>query len=167
MEKEVATLRYEIGKRIRRFRQQRGLSQKALAAQIGVSCGRVSNWEQGLNRPDADILAAICDALQVSADELLDVRLAKDDLNDEERQLILQYRRKPALQPAVRILLALTVRIDSPAPPLPPFPPPAPGRPSAFVPPGGRQPPGTPTSRRRTPACRFQPRPFRKFRPNP
>lgn len=47
MEKEVATLRYEIGKRIRRFRQQRGLSQKALAAQIGVSCGRVSNWEQG------------------------------------------------------------------------------------------------------------------------
>lgn len=107
MEKEVATLRYEIGKRIRRFRQQRGLSQKALATQIGVSCGRVSNWEQGLNRPDANILAAICDALQVSADELLDVRLAKDDLNDEERQLILQYRRKPALQPAVRILLGL------------------------------------------------------------
>lgn len=48
-------MKYEIGKRIRKYREELGLSQKEPAEQIGVSNGRVSNWEQGLNRPDADI----------------------------------------------------------------------------------------------------------------
>ena len=39
------------------------MTQKQLAERIGVSNSRVSNWEQGLNRPDADILAAVCVAL--------------------------------------------------------------------------------------------------------
>lgn len=100
-------MRYEIGPRLRRFRRLRGMSQKELAARIGVSSGRVSNWEQGINRPDADVLAALCRALCVSADELLDVRLNREDLSEEERQLIARYRSRPSMQPAVRILLGM------------------------------------------------------------
>lgn len=100
-------MKYEIGSRIRRYREERGLSQKQLAELIGVKNSRVSNWEQGLNRPDADILAALCRALQVSPSELLDVRLVDDELSAQERKVIMAYRAKPELQPAVNILLGI------------------------------------------------------------
>ena len=48
-------MKYEIGNRIRKYREELGISQKQLAEQLGVSNGRVSNWEQGINRPDAEI----------------------------------------------------------------------------------------------------------------
>ncbi len=100
-------MKYEIGNRIRKYRDDRGLSQKELADMIGVSNSRVSNWEQGINRPDADILANICRALNVSPSELLDVRLAPGDLNDQERKVIIAYRTKTELQQAVNILLGV------------------------------------------------------------
>lgn len=40
-------MKYEIGARIRKYREMRGFSQKELAQKIGVSNSRVSNWEQG------------------------------------------------------------------------------------------------------------------------
>lgn len=100
-------MKYEIGSRIRKYREERGLSQKQLAELIGVKNNRVSNWEQGLNRPDADILADICRVLQVSPSELLDVRLVDDELNAQERKVIMAYRTKTELQPAVNILLGI------------------------------------------------------------
>lgn len=100
-------MKYEIGSRIRKYREERGLSQKQLAELIGVKNSRVSNWEQGLNRPDADILAALCRALQVSPSELLDVRLVDNELNAQERKVIMAYRTKTELQTAVNILLGI------------------------------------------------------------
>ncbi len=66
-------MKYEIGKQIRLYREMRGINQKELATRIGVSNSRVSNWELGINRPDADILILLCQVLDVSADELLDI----------------------------------------------------------------------------------------------
>lgn len=103
----MTKLRYEIGNRIRKYRESRGLNQKELAQLIGVSNSRVSNWEQGINRPDADILADICRALNVSPSELLDVRLSTDDLSTQERKVIQAYREKSDLQQAVNILLGI------------------------------------------------------------
>ncbi|HJA69563.1 MAG TPA: helix-turn-helix domain-containing protein [Firmicutes bacterium] len=100
-------MKYEIGTRIRKFRERQGLSQKEFAKLIGVSNARVSNWEQGLNRPDVDILASICNVLRVDPNELLDIRLNKDGLSEEEKQIISQYRKKPELQHAVRVLLGI------------------------------------------------------------
>lgn len=100
-------MKYEIGNRIRYFRELRGLNQKELAGRIGVSNSRISNWEQGINRPDADTLVLLCQALEVSADELLDMNAANMKLTGEERQVITQYRNKPELQQAVKILLGL------------------------------------------------------------
>jgi len=104
---EVICVGYEIGTKIRKYREIQKLSQKEFAKKIGVSNSRVSNWEQGLNRPDVDILSAICTVLNVSPSELLDVRLSPDDLNDQERGIITQYRKKPELQKAVNILLGV------------------------------------------------------------
>lgn len=104
-------MKYEIGARIRKYREMSGFSQKELAQKIGVSNSRVSNWEQGINRPDADILADIladiCKALNVSPSELLDVRLSPEDLSEQERKVIMAYRTKPDLRKAVNILLGI------------------------------------------------------------
>ncbi|MCH5266332.1 MAG: helix-turn-helix transcriptional regulator [Lachnospiraceae bacterium] len=100
-------MKYEIGNRIRKYREELGISQKALAEQIGVSNGRVSNWEQGLNRPDADMLAELCVALNVSPSSLLGVKISKDELSDIEWKIIQAYREKKDLQKAVRILLGV------------------------------------------------------------
>jgi addiction module RelE/StbE family toxin len=108
----TARMKYEIGNRIRAFREAQKLSQKDFARLIGVKNSRVSNWEQGINRPDVDVLAKICSVLKVSADELIDVRLSEYDLNEQEKKIIMQYRRKPALQQAIRILLGLETTHD-------------------------------------------------------
>ena len=100
-------MKYEIGARIRKFREDRGYSQKELAELIGVSNSRISNWEQGVNRPDADILVDLCKTLNVSPSELLDVHLKDDELSDIERKVINAYRAKKDLQSAVNILLGV------------------------------------------------------------
>lgn len=84
---------YEIGARLRRYREARKLSQKEFAALIGVSNSRVSNWEQGINRPDVDILSKICEVLMVSPSELLDFNLtdkAEPNLKRFETEEILR-----------------------------------------------------------------------------
>lgn len=99
--------KYEIGNRIRKYREEAKLSQMQLAKQIGVTNSRVSNWEQGLNRPDADMLAEICKALNVSPSLLLGIQLTSEELNDKERKIIRAYREKTELQLAVDILLGI------------------------------------------------------------
>lgn len=98
---------YEIGERIKLFREDRNMSQKDFAEKIGVSNSRVSNWEQGINRPDVDLLKKICEILNVSPSELLDVHLDTEELTEHEKQLIRNYRMKADLQKAVNILLGL------------------------------------------------------------
>lgn len=100
-------MKYEIGNRIRKYREDRKLSQKQLSELIGVSNSRVSNWEQGINRPDADILAELCRALQVSPSELLDVHLSDEEITEQERKVLQAYREKTELQHAVNILLGI------------------------------------------------------------
>ena len=100
-------MKYEIGERIRKYREELGINQKELAQRLGVSNSRVSNWEQGINRPDANILADICRALNVSPSELLNVRLSLDEFTERERRIIMAYRAKKDLQRAVDILLGI------------------------------------------------------------
>lgn len=101
-------MKYGIGTRIRKYREEQNISQKQLAEKIGVSNSRVSNWEQGINRPDADMIADICLALNVSPSLLLGVKLSTDELNDHERMLIKAYRENADLQKAVNILLGIS-----------------------------------------------------------
>lgn len=100
-------MKYEIGSRIRKYREMRGLSQKQLAEMIGVSNSRVSNWEQGINRPDANILAAICNVLDVSPSDMLDIRTSSDNITEKERELLRAYREKAEMQHAVDVLLGI------------------------------------------------------------
>lgn len=100
-------MKYEIGARIRKYREMSGFSQKELAQKIGVSNSRVSNWEQGINRPDADILSKLCSALQTSPSLLLGIKLTKDELTEKEWKVIRAYRSHTDVQKSIDILLEI------------------------------------------------------------
>ena len=60
----------EIGKEIRRLRNDRGLTQEALAAALNVSPQTVSKWECGNSLPDVQLLPEIAVFFGVTIDRL-------------------------------------------------------------------------------------------------
>ena len=72
----------KIGQLIRTLRTQRGLTQKALAEDIGVGDKAVSKWERGLGCPDVSLLPEISRVLGIGLEALLSGQL---DANDQER----------------------------------------------------------------------------------
>lgn len=61
----------KIGEIIKELRTERGLSQAALAKEIGVSQKAVDYWERGINEPKASYIIALAEFFGVSSDELL------------------------------------------------------------------------------------------------
>lgn len=70
----------EIAQRLSARRRQAGLSQEALAEQLGVSRQAVSKWERSESSPDTDNLIALAELYGVSLDELLYV---EDEMRDD------------------------------------------------------------------------------------
>ena len=65
-------LDYEsIGKRIKRYRMDKKMSQEDLANKIGTVYKHVSNIETGAKGPSLEMLVMIANALDISADDLL------------------------------------------------------------------------------------------------
>ena len=60
-----------VGARIKRFRVDRQLSQEELANLIGTIGKHISNIENGSRAPSLDLLIAIANSLEVSADDIL------------------------------------------------------------------------------------------------
>ena len=60
-----------IEKNIKKFREQKNISQSELAENLNVTRQAVSNWETGKTQPDIDTLHKIADMLEISIDELI------------------------------------------------------------------------------------------------
>lgn len=61
----------DLGERVKRARQERGLSQSDLAERLGLSDAYISKIEMGKNAMTVTVLAKLSDALGVSTDWLL------------------------------------------------------------------------------------------------
>lgn len=70
----------KIGDFISEKRKLKGLTQKELAAKIGVTDKAVSKWERGLGCPDVSILEILSKELDVSILELLKGREIEDEV---------------------------------------------------------------------------------------
>jgi len=70
-----------FGERLHRYREDRGLSQRQLALQVGVDPVQIGRYEKGTTLPAADTAASLAEALHVSLDTLL---LGKADRMGEE-----------------------------------------------------------------------------------
>lgn len=73
----------KIGEFICTLRKNRGLTQKDLADQLGITDKAVSKWERGAGYPDISMLKPLADTLGTSVTELLDGETS-DDISDSE-----------------------------------------------------------------------------------
>ena len=80
-----------IGKKIKQARIDRNMTQMNLADAMGVSYQAVSNWERGNSMPDISKLGDLCEALQITVNELLGIEspavakaMAQEELTVEE-----------------------------------------------------------------------------------
>lgn len=100
MEQEVNRMK-KMAEFILEMRKAKGLTQKELAARLGVTDKAVSKWERGVSSPDISLIIPLAEALGVSAGELLNGE--KEEAPIEERaetylQEALKYSHKSASQ---------------------------------------------------------------------
>ena len=80
-------MQYMINENIRKARKEKGISQEELAIKLNVVRQTVSKWEKGLSVPDADVLIQIADLLEVSVNELLDIKTQNDTVENIAAEL--------------------------------------------------------------------------------
>lgn len=61
----------KTGRFIAEKRKEKGMTQKELAAQLGIGDKAVSKWECGRGMPDNSIMLPLCDILGINVNELL------------------------------------------------------------------------------------------------
>lgn len=78
----------ELGKQIRKYRNERTLSQEALADKVYVSRQTVSNWENDKSYPDVKSLVLLSEVFAVSLDQLIkgDVEMMKEQINQTDQK---------------------------------------------------------------------------------
>ena len=78
----------ELGKQIKKYRNELALSQDALAEKIYVSRQTISNWENDKSYPDVNSLVLLSEVFNVSIDNLIkgDVEIMKEQVNAEDKR---------------------------------------------------------------------------------
>ena len=83
----------ELGKQIRKYRQEAQLSQEDLASRVYVSRQTISNWENDKSYPDVSSLVLLSEIFQISLDELIkgDIETMKEVIKKEEIEKMNRY----------------------------------------------------------------------------
>ncbi|GHV01114.1 hypothetical protein FACS1894211_10150 [Clostridia bacterium] len=61
-----------FGKKLQSLREEQGLYQKDIAAELHISRQAVTSWETDAREPDFDTLIKLCDLLETDPNTLLD-----------------------------------------------------------------------------------------------
>ena len=61
----------KTGKFISALRKDKGLTQMQLAVILGISDKTISKWERGAGLPEVSLMMPLCEALEISVNELL------------------------------------------------------------------------------------------------
>lgn len=103
------------------------MTQKQLAEKLGVKNTAVSNWENGQNSIDTELLFRVCDVFGITINQIYGIEenestetnysgssfLSFDsDLSPHEKALVSAYRENPSMQNAVDKLLGIDT-VDS------------------------------------------------------
>jgi transcriptional regulator with XRE-family HTH domain len=67
----------EVGRRVRTFRLEKGLSQEQLGDQLGLSFQQVQKYEKGINRIGAGRLMRIANILEIPVENFFDLPQTK------------------------------------------------------------------------------------------
>lgn len=84
-----------IGQFIQELRKAKNMTQKDLAEMIGVSDKTISKWENGNSIPDTSILLSLCQALDISVNELVSCKkLPSDEYSSNAEVNMMKLLRK-------------------------------------------------------------------------
>ena len=119
-----------LGDVIKEYREKNGISQRQFASMCGLSNGYISMLEKNCNPntgepliPSLPAIKSVASAIGITLDDLLakigdmpvDLGSRKDDvekcyfqISAHEKALIIAYRQKPDMQPAVDRLLGIS-----------------------------------------------------------
>lgn len=78
----------ELGKQIKKYRNELSLSQETLAEKVYVSRQTISNWENDKSYPDVNSLVLLGEVFHTSLDNLIkgDVEIMKEQIKNEDRR---------------------------------------------------------------------------------
>lgn len=78
----------ELGKQIKKYRNELNLSQDALAEKIYVSRQTISNWENDKSYPDVNSLVFLSEVFGTSIDNLIkgDIKMMKEEVKAEDKK---------------------------------------------------------------------------------
>ncbi len=76
-----------FGEQLARLRQEAGLSQRDLAAEVGISQRMVAYYEKQTAHPPTHLLAILAKALGVSSDQLLGIKEVKSNGRTRDNRL--------------------------------------------------------------------------------
>ena len=95
-------------KNLKKWREARGMSQKFVAISLSVAPPQISKWENETTEPSIENLIKLAKLYQVTTDDLLGLTSAVKGISDEEKDLLLAYRRATAdTRRAVRAVLSV------------------------------------------------------------
>lgn len=74
-----------LGQRIKKLRNEKGLTQKDLASQMNVAFQTISKWEADTNEPDVATLKQLAKIFECSVDDLLS---EEEPINNKEKEVV-------------------------------------------------------------------------------
>ena len=120
-------MREDFARTLSLLRQERGISQRKAAAELGVSQALLSHYENGVREPGLNFVVKVCDYYHVSADFMLGRSLDRDgitigtdelydaseDRNNVLRGSVMATLQKKLLVNSVSVLFDLLGKIGS------------------------------------------------------
>lgn len=79
-----------FGKRLKKARTEKRMTQKQLADLLSVKHNSISNWENDINKPDPDTIELICGILEITPNFLL--ATSTEAFSPAEKLIIKKYR---------------------------------------------------------------------------
>lgn len=80
-----------FGDRLRKARLNANITQQELAKKVGAKANSVSNWENGISRPDIEQVSQICAVLNVSANFLIDTSEISETITPADKIILNKY----------------------------------------------------------------------------
>lgn len=103
----------KTGKFIAAMRKEKGLTQRQLADNIGVSDKTVSKWECGKGMPELSLMLPLCNALDINVNELLTgERLTESEYKERAEQNMINLV-KEREESKKKIIIAIVVALMS------------------------------------------------------
>ena len=101
---------------LKKARKAKGLTQDDVAQALGAKNTTISNWENGVSRPDVDTLVLLCRLYEISPNNILEYY--NDDLSDTEQHYYLdpeaaEIAQEVQQRPELKILFDASRKVNA------------------------------------------------------